>query len=84
MDKHITKDDVVQFAVSRVEIAASSCNSFHINCVSEQIRGAIWLFTGEDPCKIMNSIDIFEALDVPYKVVENTVYWGDEVKNTPV
>jgi len=79
----MNKEDVVSFVTSRADVASKSCNSFHINCVMEQIRGAIWLFTGDDPGKIDNSIDILDALSVPYKQVGDMLYWGDEIENAP-
>jgi hypothetical protein len=79
----MNKENVLAFVISRSKVASESCNSQHINCVMEQIRGAIWLFTGKDPGKIDNSIDILDALSVPYKRVGDMLYWGDEINSAP-
>ena len=73
------KQVLVEFAEERVEVAGGSCNSHHITCVLEQIRGAIWFFTGEDPHMIKETVDIYKALDIPYRVDGDMIYTGDDI-----
>jgi hypothetical protein len=77
-DHVLTRKDVVSFVVDRLKVMSGSCNSFHINCVDQQIRGVIWLYTGKDPGRLENTIEIFKALDIPYRVEGDQVYWGDQ------
>lgn len=74
----ITKEDVVSFVMDRLGVMGGSCNSFHINCVDQQIRGVIWLATGKDPGRIENTVEICKLLDIPYRVEGDMVHWGDQ------
>lgn len=76
--KTITKEDLVNFVMKRLAVAEGSCNSHHIDCVEHQIRGAIWLFNGNDPGRFNNTADICKAIGIPYRVEGNQLYWGDQ------
>jgi hypothetical protein len=75
--KVITKEDVVEFVMGRIGVMEKSCNSFHINCVDQQVRGVIWLYTGKDPGRIENTVEVCKLLEIPYRVEGDVVHWGD-------
>ena len=63
-DKVITKADLLFFVEDLLKgILDRSCSSYYSNCAGEQIRGAIWLYTGKDPGRLFNKDDVMRVLD---------------------
>ena len=73
----IAKDQIkklLEFCIERGEACSESCNSHHINAVINQMRGAIWFVTGDDPGSEFDDLkDIADILGIKYQVVGNEI-----------
>ena len=70
-----TLKKLAKFIFERSEICGESCNSHHIECCIQQIRGAVWMFTGNDPGSLWNNYqELFDAIEMPYEVDGDRIY----------
>ena len=76
LNKTVTLKDAIGLVVSRSEVALDSCNSHHITCCIQQIRGILWLFLGKDPGSPKDLQHVLDLLDLPYKIVDGTDLLG--------
>jgi len=61
---------LLEFCIERGKVCSESCNSYHINSVINQMRGAIWCVTGKDPGLNFDGMkDIADILGVEYRIV---------------
>lgn len=44
-----------------------------------QIRGMVWMVTGNDIGRIDSSAQVFDALGIPYRVDQDKIRWGDRI-----
>ena len=72
------REDVLT-VMDRIKVASESCNSHHITCVINQVRGMIWIITGQDPGILEDTEQVCKLLKVPYEKKETEIIWGTEV-----
>jgi hypothetical protein len=79
--KVVSLAEAIEYLLKRGTVCADSCNSTHIAAVINQMRGVIWLFTGDDPGfhNIKTFEDVLKALGVPFvRDADGMVWWGDD------
>jgi hypothetical protein len=65
--------------MERCKTMSQSCNSYRITAIGNQIRGMIWVMTGQDHGPVENTEDICKSLNIPYRKEEEYTVWGNEV-----
>lgn len=80
LSKTISLKAALDLIASRGDAALNSCNSHHITCCIQQIRGILWLFLGEDPGSVKDLKAVLDLVDVPYEIKNGMIYWGDDLK----
>lgn len=63
----LNEKEIKALLLCRIEAVSDSCNSYHINHVSGQIRALISVITGEIPPITEDTADIFDILKIPYE-----------------
>lgn len=78
MDKWNREQCII--VMERIKAMSQSTNSFRIEAIRNQIRGMIWVMTGQDPGPIQATDQVCKVLKIPYRLVEGDMTeWGTEV-----
>jgi hypothetical protein len=68
---------LIKFCDERARTCSESCNQSHIRACLNQVRGAIWVFTGKDPgINFDNLEDILKILNVKYTIKNGVVEYN--------
>lgn len=79
MDKWNREQCII--VMERIKAMSQSTNSFRTEAIGNQIRGMIWVMTGQDPDYIKSTESICKLLNIPYRYRKEGDYivWGTEV-----
>ena len=79
-ERKVSLYDALELIAKRAEACTLSGSSSHVNAVLNQIRGIVWLFSGEDPGMPGTLHGLLKRLNVPHAIVEedDRAWWGDD------
>lgn len=60
------EEDIRGMIVSRLLTAEQSCNSHHITCIKNQVRGLLAALTGDNPTNSDDIVDILQQAGIPF------------------